>query len=154
MAIRLHRRLVTRIVYTVGCTFLSLSLLAFLAVQYQQWMLRWRAEQLVADMQKINLNQSIWSDAQQLMHRWGAWGHYDGSCTAISCKYEIRIVNSSFYDPQVRGYIWSDWLFQHDYLDLYEWLGGRSAEAFGSFSVNNGIVSKKIVSVAYSVPLK
>jgi len=148
------RKWAVRIVLFVGGIVLSLVLIAFLAVQTQQRILRWHAERLMADMHQIRLYQSTWADAQRLMHRWGAWGHYDGSCTATSCKYEIRIVNSSFYDPQVRGYIWSDWLFQHDYLDLYEWLGGRSAEAFGSFSVNNGIVSKKIVSVAYSVPLK
>jgi hypothetical protein len=32
--------------------------------------------------------------------------------------------------------------------------GGRSAEVVGSFSVNNGIIRKKNVSVGYTVPLK
>ena len=117
-------------------------------------MLRWRSERLVADMNRINPNQGTWDDAQQLMHRWGAWGHYDGSCTATSCRYEIRIVNSSFYEPNVKRHAWLDWLFQHDYLDLYEWFGGRSAEVYVSFSVNNGIIWKKIVSVGYTVPRK
>ena len=33
-------------------------------------------------MHQIRLYQSTWADAQWLMVRWGAWRHYDGSCTA------------------------------------------------------------------------
>jgi hypothetical protein len=148
------RKWAVRIVLFAGGIVLSLVLIAFLAVQTQQRILRWHAERLMADMHQIRLDQSTWADAQRLMHRWGAWGHYDGSCTATSCKYAIRIVNSSFYDPQVKRYAWLDWLFQHDYLDLYERLGGRRAEVVISFSVDNGIISKKNVSVGYTVPLK
>ncbi|WP_157466474.1 hypothetical protein [Edaphobacter aggregans] len=78
---------------------LSLVLLTFLAVQIQQRMLRWRAERLLADMHQIRLYQSTWADAQRLMHRWGAWGHYDGSCTAESCKYEIEMDSIARYNP-------------------------------------------------------
>jgi hypothetical protein len=42
-------------------------------------------------MHQIRLYQSTWADAQRLMHRWGAWGHYEGTCTAASCKYEIEM---------------------------------------------------------------
>lgn len=148
------RRFVECICFITGCISLCLLLLAFLAVQYQQWMLRWRSERLVADMRRINPSQSTWVDAQQLMHRWGVWGHYDGSCTAVSCKYEIRIVNSSFYDPHVKRNVWLDWPIQHDYFDLYEWLGGRSVELYGSFLVNDGIIRKKNISLGYTIPLK
>jgi len=148
------RKWAVRIVPFAGGIVLSLVLIAFLAVQTQQRILRWHAERLMADMYEIRLYQSTWADAQRLMNRWGAWGHYDGSCTATSCKYEISIVNSSFYEPRVKRYAWLDWLFQHDYLDLYEWLGGRRGEVFVSFSVNNGIIRKKNVSVGYTVPRK
>jgi hypothetical protein len=70
---------------------LCLVLITFPAVQIQQRTLRWRAERLSADMHQIRLHQSTWTDAQQLMHRWGGWGHYDGSCTAASCMYEIEM---------------------------------------------------------------
>jgi hypothetical protein len=61
---------------------LSLVLIAFLAVQIQQRMLRCRAERLLADMHQIRLYQSTWADAQRLMNRWGAWGRYNGGCTS------------------------------------------------------------------------
>jgi hypothetical protein len=32
-------------------------------------------------MHQIRLYQSTWADALRLMHRWGSWGHYDGTCT-------------------------------------------------------------------------
>src|ERR1700679_451505 len=84
------RKWAVRIVLFAGGIGLSLVLIAFLAVQTQQQMLRWHAERLMADMHQIRLYQSTWADAQRLMHRWGAWGHYDGNCTAASCKYEME----------------------------------------------------------------
>ena len=45
----------------------------------------------MADMHQIRLYHSTWADAQKLMDRWGAWGHYDGSCTATECRYAIEI---------------------------------------------------------------
>src|SRR5215469_15332375 len=90
-----------RIVCLAGGVFLFLVLLAFLAVQIQQRTLRWRAERLLADMHQIRLYQSTWADAQRLMHRWGAWGHYDGSCTGASCTYKIELDNSIHYTPRI-----------------------------------------------------
>jgi hypothetical protein len=66
-----------------GWVALSLVLIAFLAVQIQQRMLRWRAERLLAEIHQTRLYQSTWADAQQLMHRWGAWGHADLSDSGI-----------------------------------------------------------------------
>ena len=95
------RKWAVRVAYLASGVFLSLVLLTFLAVQIQQRMLRWRAERLLADMHQIRLYQSTWADAQRLMHRWGAWGHYDGSCTAASCKYEIEMDSIAHYNPRI-----------------------------------------------------
>ena len=65
----------------VCLTSLSFVLLIIAAVQGQQYLLRWRAERLMADMHRIRLYQSTWADAENLMHRWGAWGHFEGTCT-------------------------------------------------------------------------
>ena len=87
------RKRAVRLVLFAGGVVLSLVLIAFLAVQTQQRMLRWRAERLLADMHQIRLYQSTWADAQRLMHRWGTWGHYNGSCTSESCTYNISLSN-------------------------------------------------------------
>src|ERR1700735_1746931 len=90
-----------RIVLFAGGLFLSLVLVAFLRVQIQLKISRGRAERLSADMHQIRLYQSTWADAQRLMHRWGAWGYYDGSCTAASCKYEIELDSVVRYNSRV-----------------------------------------------------
>jgi hypothetical protein len=127
-------------------------LLAFLAVQTQQRMLRWRAERLLADMHQIRLYQSTWADALRLMHRWGAWGHYDGSCTAASCKYEIEIDCFSCYNRHVPPHAWVNWLLKHDRFNLYEWFGGRGSGTGASFTVHNGTIWREGAWIGVNVP--
>jgi hypothetical protein len=137
-----------------GGVVLSLVLLTFLAVQTQQWMLRGRAERLMADMHQIRLYQTTWTDAQRLMHRWGAWGHYEGSCTAASCKYEIEMGNIASYIPWVPRHAWLDWLLKHDRFNLYEWLGGRGSVVHASFTVHDGTIWRTGAGIGVSVPTK
>jgi hypothetical protein len=129
----------------IGVVALSLALITFLAVQTQQWMLRGRAEGLMADMHQIRLYQSTWADAQRLMHRWGAWSHYEGSCTAESCKYEIEMDNC----PR---HAWLVWLFRHDRLNLYQWFGGRDSAVRASFTVHDGTIWRHSTSMGVSIP--
>jgi hypothetical protein len=134
------RRWATRAIYSASGAILFLTLLIFVALQFQQRTLRWRAEHLSAEMHQVRLYQSTWSDAQRLMQRWGAWGHYDGSCTATNCKYEIDMTTIGFYHPHIPRHAWLDWMLMHDRLNLYTWLGGRDAAYKASFTVHNGTI--------------
>ena len=145
------RKWAVRVGYAVCGALLGVFLLAFAAVQIQQWTLRWRAERLLAEMHSIRLYQSTWADAQRLMHRWGAWGHYDGACTAASCKYEIWMSSIAFYDPLVPRHAWLDWLLTHDRLNLYSWLGGRGSAFTASFTVHDGTIWREGVSFGAGV---
>lgn len=146
------RKWAVRIVRLVVVVAVFLVLIAFLAVQVQQRMLRWRAERLLADMHQIRLYQSTWADAQRLMHRWGAWGHYDGSCTAASCKYEIEMDSVVRYNPRVPRHAWLDWLLQHDRLNLYQWFGGRASGVRASFTVHDGTIWRESTAMGVTVP--
>jgi hypothetical protein len=146
------RRWAVRLVCSVGGAVLFLILLALVAVQIQQRILRWRAERLSAEMHQIRLYQSTWADAQRLMRRWGAWGHYDGSCTPASCKYEIRMTNVSWYNPRVPRHAWLDWLLTHDRLNLYEWFGGRGSAFMASFTVHDGTIWREGTGIGVGVP--
>jgi hypothetical protein len=115
-------------------------LLLLLAVQAQQRVLRWRAEQLSGDMHQIRLYQSNWADAQRLMKRWGRWGYHEGSCTAQGCRYTIELADLSFYTPHTSRHAWIGWLLLHDHYNLYHWLGGRGAAFKASFTVQNGTI--------------
>ncbi|HXR39334.1 MAG TPA: hypothetical protein VN776_09585 [Terracidiphilus sp.] len=131
---------------------LALVQIAFAAVQLQQLLLRWRAERLMADMHQIRLYQSNWADAQQLMNRWGAWGHYDGTCTAKDCRYAIRLTDESerafhFLKPETL-----DWLIRHKAYSLYRWLGGRYSIIYFAFVVQDGTIWRTNVYVNVQVP--
>lgn len=62
-------------------------------VQVGQHIVRHRAERLLADIRSLQLEKSTWSDAQRLITRWGAWGHYDEKCDASSCEYVISFTD-------------------------------------------------------------
>jgi hypothetical protein len=140
-----------RVVLFLGGSLLSVMLLAFLAVQIQQRTLRWQAERLMADMHQIRLYQSTWTDAQRLMHRWGAWGHYDGSCTAASCKYKIEMNNIAHYNLPVSRELWI-WLLSHDRLNLYQLFGGRDSTILASFTVHDGTIWREDTAMGVSIP--
>jgi len=134
----------------VGVTVLALILLSLAAVQFQQRLLRHRAEQLMADMHQIRLYQSTWADAQMLMRRWGAWGHHDGSCTPKDCRYSIDLKDVSFQSMGAGG-----WLWHHPaaYV-IYRWLGGRYADIHCSFIVQDGTIWRTQTSVSIAAAPK
>jgi len=149
------KKWILRILRVAGVAVLAVVLLTFAAVQFQQRLLRWRAERLMADMHQIRLYQSTWADAQRLMHRWGAWGHYDGTCTAADCRYEISLTDASWrsWDRGRKGE--AGWLWRHQtaYV-LYRWLGGRYAIVYCGFIVQNGTIWRTITWVNIAVPPK
>jgi hypothetical protein len=147
------RKRAVLVAYSTVAAAVSLILVAFLAVQIQQRTIRWRAERLSADMHTIRLYRSTWADAQRLMQRWGAWGHYDGNCTAADCKYEIHMAGISDL-PYVPSHAWLYWLLRHDRLNLYSWFGGRNSAYLASFTVHDGTVWRESTSISVSVPRK
>jgi len=145
-----YKKWILRVLRIAGLAALAIVLLTFAAVQFQQRLLRWRAEQLMADMHQIRLYQSTWADAQRLMTRWGAWGHYDGSCTAKDCRYEIEIG-----DP-----IWGverpskiNWLRLSNYfVRSLSFFGGHLASLRTTFTVQDGTIWRESATVAVHVP--
>ncbi|HEV2578560.1 MAG TPA: hypothetical protein VGU25_15250 [Acidobacteriaceae bacterium] len=86
-------RIVLRILWISLASVAVLVVLAFGLIRAQEYVFRHRSERLLADFQSIRLHRSKWADAQVLMRRWGAWGHYDGTCTAMECAYRITLEN-------------------------------------------------------------
>jgi hypothetical protein len=145
-----YKKWILRILRVAGLAALAVVLLAFAAVQVQQWMLRWRAERLMADMHQIRLYQSTWADAQRLMYRWGAWGHYDGSCAAASCRYQIEIGDRTFNLNQREDLNWlTIAMYRVRGLGLF---GGHIAALGTSFTVQNGTIWRETANVVVDVP--
>ncbi len=80
------------------------------------------------------------------MHRWGAWGHYDGTCTAAECRYHIALTDIS--------YTKLSWLMQHGGFRVYSWFGGRSTRIFVSFTVHDDSIWRESAGIAVTASPK
>ncbi len=130
-----------RILRVTCLTVLALVLLTWATVQIQQRLLRHRAELLMADMHQIRLYRSTWADAQRLMTRWGAWGHYYGTCTAEKCRYRITLTDIS-------GSKFGRWIIRRRGLRVYSLFGGRASRLVVSFTVQNGTIWRETAAIA------
>jgi hypothetical protein len=147
----LSRTAAKRILKMIVTAPLALLLFAFAAIQFQQRLFRYRAEHLLADFQSIRLHQSTWSDAQALMHRWGAWGHYNGQCSASDCAYTIKlsdVVSNLFY----RSHSERAERFLGHVVPLYEKLGGRVDILVVHFIVQDRTIWRSSVWLRLQVP--
>ena len=113
------RRTTRYALWGVLALLLALGLVA-VAIQAQQRLLRHRAERLLADVRALNLRQSDWSAAQELMRRWGSWGHYEGACNEQHCLYQVALFDFELNHAH---------LFEnHPWVGkTYQALGGRLA---------------------------
>jgi hypothetical protein len=141
-----------RILRVIGLAAVAGVLLAFILIQFEQRLLRHRAERLMADMHQIHLYQSTWEDAQKLMHRWGAWGRWEGTCTAADCQYEITLTDPSWTGAHPRASAVIDWFLSHHRFDLYSRLGGRAVRLAVSFRIHDGTIWRKSASLDIFVP--
>ena len=124
-----------------------------LYIPIQQRIFRSRAEHLLADMQALRLHQSTWQDAQTLMHRWGAWGHYDGQCTPSACKYTIMLTDlgrgaiETFREGPFAGIVHSS-----IFLGFNSLFGGGLDPFQVGFVVQDGTIQRCFFDIAIPVP--
>jgi len=122
----------------------------FVWVQAQQWITRWRAERLTADMHGIRLYQTTWPEAQGLMQKWGAWGHWEGKCTAEDCEYAI-VVGDGLWG--MRGDEEPSWLERILILPRgFGLFGGRLGGMQTTLTVHNGLIWRMSEKVFVDVP--
>jgi hypothetical protein len=126
---------------------LTLVLCAYVPIQQQ--ILRHRAEKLLADIRTLQLRKSTWADAEILMKRWGAWGHYEGSCNQSECHYQINLL-----DPFTRLSI-----APASAIELlghlrtpFNLLGGRIAGVGATWDVRDGVVWEKQFAMMLEAP--
>ena len=148
-----HFRIALRVLAWVGTAGLALIVAVAIAVPVQQRLFRHRVERLLADMQAIELHRTSWAQAQNLMNRWGAWGHYDGTCTWTNCKYTINLMDWTSYGRINEG----ETRFARTIRFLaatpvYRWLGGRAAIFAAGFIVQDGTIWRTFLAMDVDVP--
>ena len=142
---------VIRVLRAICLSALAVLLVLFAFIQIQQHLLRHRAERLLADFQTIRLHQSTWADAQALTTRWGAWGHYDGQCTASDCAYTVTLS-----DPvsRISRHMKSNagWRLVMYLARAYIFLGGKIATFRVTFLVQDASIWRSGVWLNLQVP--
>lgn len=146
----LWRRLTSRWAVRLYAACAMLLLIFATVIQVEAHILRYRAEHLLADIRQLELRKSTWADAQKLMTRWGAWGHYDGSCTAAECEYQIVLTNASYVATLHDG-------LPHltpfdDGRDRKRPIVGHPISVVAGFNVLDGVVWGKSFSVLLEFP--
>jgi hypothetical protein len=111
-----------------------------------QWLLRWRAERLLADIRALEVNKSSLSDAQAFMKKWGKWAD-GGGCDAGDCRFLFRIENR--FPGEV-----SHWSQRRAYWELHllDRLGLRPAEIGAMVFVRHDVVTDKLFLVKIYPP--
>jgi len=128
-----YLRAVWRVVLWALACLMIVILITVGAVRLRLYVLRYRAESLLADMETITLRQTTFRDVQPMFLKWRRWTRFDGPCSQVRCKFDISLddINSPLYS----------FLYEHDtWFDLAAHLGERPAEIRAEVTVLNGIV--------------
>ncbi|MDR3799710.1 MAG: hypothetical protein P4K93_16270 [Terracidiphilus sp.] len=126
----------------------------FAVVRIQQYVLRWRAERLLADIRQIQMGKSTWADAQRFMTKWGAWGWYENSCTSSHCDYQVAIEDALRSMPTLS---FPSITMRYPGRDIkrvnktYRLLGGHFGAAYARVQVKNGIIWGKSFEAAITI---
>jgi hypothetical protein len=130
-------RVVGLVTLAAASLLTGLLMLCAASLEAEQWLLRWRAQRLMAEMHQIRLYQSTWANAQRLMHEWGAWGHSNGTCTAQDCHYEIELGDHLWIYSHGEPSWWQYSLLLPKLVGI---LNLRAASIGASFTVHNGTI--------------
>jgi len=124
--------------WLLGAALLATLLLAG-AIRLDQYVLRWRAERLQADIKSLELRKSTYADARRLEHRW-----FDNAqekvCRPSWCDLRIFLNNTSAQHLQ--------FLLDHPAIvAVYHALGGRVAGASAFIEVRGDVLWGKGIGV-------
>jgi hypothetical protein len=129
-----------------GIAILAFIICLFAAVRIQQYVLRWRAERLLADMRQINAGTSTGAEAQRLAARWKKWSSFTSPCTLERCIYWIQL-----QDPSSIAFNACNYGFCAVLARPLAWFGWHSALVQAEIRVENGVVSDSVFTLIVDV---
>src|SRR6266536_481154 len=126
-------RKVLRLLTSLGAVVCLSALLLAAGVRLDNYILRRRAEHLLADIRSLELRKSTYSDARKTMDRYGDNVRIEGPCQPYWCDALISLDNT----------VWKHIAFfgkRQNLLHFYSGVGGRVAYVRASIRVRNNIV--------------
>lgn len=140
-----RRRRVRRALRVLGWAVLAIAAMLAAMVPIQQRRLRMHAAGVLSDLHQIELRQTKWSEAKEMVERWREWGDYSEECGENLCRHSVELydgLSGALWDhPGVAQYfVWLN--------GAYEFLGGRVVRFTARLEVVDGVVWGKGI-VAY-----
>lgn len=135
-----------------GCVafLMLLAAGAWLAAYTDQWILRWRAEKLLADIDSIQINRSTWADAETLIAKWRKNHDVSVLCGDEGCEYSLHY--SHILLPALRGY--PDEGVKNYLPRLIDHIGLRSEAVMGSLREKDGVLVEKGFAEEVALPVR
>jgi len=103
------------------------------AIRADQYLLRRKAEHLLADVKSLEMRRSSYHDARQVIDRWKDRIHQSGPCQPNRCDVEIAVGDFSYYH-------FGFFVHHPRLMQVWRVLGGRPATVDGFIRVRNGVV--------------
>ena len=129
---------------------LSLILVCLVSVwlfgEAAQWLLRWRAEKLLADIRSITVGQTSVDNARRLLERPSRESFRPISCDDRGCQYTV-IVRHNLPEVLIGRYDKRYWI---PYVVAF--FGLRNSGAIAGFTASNGIVTQKWYGLNVGLP--
>jgi hypothetical protein len=128
-----HLRVLRWILTWTLLSLLTLISLLVATVRINRYVLRYRAEALMRNMQSISLRRTTFEEVQPVLRRWQQWGTYHGPCTAQRCTFFIELcdLNSPL----------NTFLYNHQRLfTLASYVGERPTVVRAVIGVIDGVV--------------
>ena len=119
--------------------------------QGQQWLLRWRAERLLAEIQALNVSQSDGGQAEAIGARWIKGDYSNRKCTGEDCQYRIVM------EVHIPGYFGFD--YEHPekpqpFMRVFDRLGLRPSAVIADIRVRHGVTTSKDFGVEIARPVR
>jgi len=143
------QRLCRTIIKTLAGAVLVLVIGSAAFVAIRQRILRWRAEQLLADVRAIQMGKSTWTDAQEFMNRWNKWSYSADPCIESKCTFGVELQDdlSTLYSAYDRATgIWNMLAFP------YLVFGGRPTLVTAHLEIRDGDISESEFTLFLTVP--
>lgn len=114
---------------------------AEVGIQVDQILLRKRAEQLLADVRRLQVHRTTLTEAEQVLHRWGSVTERDGDCSR-KCGLDILLQDFPYEHERFLG---------SRMLSAYMRLGGHPARVRVGIELRDGLVWSESVGVYVEV---
>jgi hypothetical protein len=119
--------------------------------QGQQWLLRWRAERLLAEIQAVNVSQSDGGQAEAIGARWKKWDSPSQKCTRDDCQHRIVM------EVHIPGHFGFD--YEHPdrlqpFVRVLDRLGLRPSAVIADIRVRHGVITSKDFGVDIARPVR